>query len=349
MTPENLFIAGLATRIPGLLPVAEAIRRGWYDADRAAAEGWLSVAVAGTESAPELAAEAAALALRRSGPAAGRIALLLHAGSYHQGPDAWYPAHYVQQRVLGGSAPAIGLHQGCTGMLDAVQLAYGHLTVDPSATAALVTGADNFGVPLINRWNYADGWASGRGTILGDAGSAVVLSTEGGPLRIRSLALSSLSSWEELYRGDEPLYPPGATIGTELALGRRMAAYAERDGTIRARVAQELVEARTSLARQAMAEAGVGPADITRVTHVFTGHPRYLDHLMTPLGIDPARGLLELGRAHGHLGVNDQFFGLGHLLETGAVGPGDHVLMMGNGAGISLACAVVEVLERPAW
>lgn len=349
MRTEHLYIAGLAGRVPELLPVTEAVADGRYDAGRAEADGWVSVAVAGDVPAPELAAEAGLEALKRSGIGADRIRLVLHAGTYHQGPDAWYAANYVQNRVVGGTAPAVGLDQGCTAMLDGVALAYGQLAADPAATAALVTAADNFGGPLIDRWNYAEGWAGGRGTVLGDAGSAAVLSTEGGPLRIRAIAQSSLSAWEHLYRGDEPVFPPAATTGTPLALGHRMAAWADRHPGSRREVARELVEARTALAHRVMAEAGVTPSDITRVTHVFSGHPRYLETLLEPLGIDPSRGMLELGRAHGHLGANDQFLALTRLVEGGAVGPGDHVLMMGNGAGISLACAVVEVLADPDW
>ncbi|GAA1397642.1 hypothetical protein GCM10009639_35260 [Kitasatospora putterlickiae] len=59
--------------------------------------------------------------------------------------------------------------------------------------------------------------------------------------------------------------------------------------------------------------------------------------------------MLDLGRTLGHLGACDQFLSLTHLLDSGALAPGDHVLLTGNGAGISLAAAVVEVLEHPAW
>ncbi|MEU3464085.1 ketoacyl-ACP synthase III family protein [Streptomyces sp. NPDC006733] len=350
MRTDRLFIAGLGTRVPELFPVAEAVRQGLYDARTAEADGWRSVAVAGSEPAPELAARAGALALRRSGVAAADIALLIHAGTYHQGPDLWYAPQYLQRRLLPASTvPAFALHQGCTGILDAVQLAHGYLTAHGGAGAALVTGADNYGTPLFDRWTYAAGWRTGRGSVLGDAGSAVVLSAHTGPLRVRAVASSSLPGWEELYRGDERLHPPGATAGTPLALGSRMAAYAARHPGAAERVAADLARARTALARQVLDEAGVKASDVTRVTHVFTGHPRYLRTLLDPLGIDPARGLLELGRTLGHLGVNDQLVGLAHLLETDAVGPGDHILMMGNGVGISLACALVEVIARPGW
>ena len=82
---------------------------------------------------------------------------------------------------------------------------------------------------------------------------------------------------------------------------------------------------------------------------MFSGSPRYVEGLLGPLGIAPERGMLDLGRTVGHLGACDQFLALAHLVDTGAVGPGDHVLLMGNGGGISLAAAVVEVLDRPTW
>ena len=35
--------------------------------------------------------------------------------------------------------------------------------------------------------------------------------------------------------------------------------------------------------------------------------------------------------------------------SPGEVGPGDHVLMVSNGAGTGLTCAVVEIVASPAW
>ncbi|MER7701527.1 ketoacyl-ACP synthase III family protein [Kitasatospora sp. NPDC097605] len=351
MRTDHLYIAGLAAHLPRLWPLADAVAAGRAGADQALADGWTSVSVADDTPAPELAAEAARLALKRSGLHAEDIRLVLHAGTFHQGPDGWYAAHYVQHHVLGTSAPAIGLDQGCTAMLDAARLAHDHLAHAPERSAVLVAAADNFGTTTIDRFTYAHGFGTGRGSILGDAGCAVLLSATEGPLRIRSLVQSSLSSWERLYRGTEELFPPGPAGGTPIPIGRRMGAYADRvtDRDLRRAMARELTEARTAVARRAIEEAGVTPADITRVTHVFSGHPRYPEGLLRPLGIDPARGMLDLGRTLGHLGACDQFVSLAHLLDTGAVGPGDHVLLTGNGAGISLAAAVVEILERPAW
>lgn len=179
----------------------------------------------------------------------------------------------------------------------------------------------------------------------------MLLSATAGPLRIRSLVQSSLSSWERLYRGTEEMFPPAAAGGTAIPLGRRMSAYADQvpDRDLRIGMTRELMTARTAAARQAIEEAGVTSADITRVTHVFSGNIRYVQGLLRPLGIAPERGMVELGRTVGHLGSCDQFLSLAHLVDTGAVGPGDHVLMMSNGGSLSFAAAVVEVLEQPAW
>jgi 3-oxoacyl-[acyl-carrier-protein] synthase-3 len=337
------YLAGLGAYVPPPVSARRAVERGEYDADEYARGGWTGAAVAGGISAPELAVRAARVALARSGLAPGDIDVVLHAGSYHQGPDGWSPAHYVQHHTVGGAAPAIGIQQSCNGMLAALELALCYLGAVPGRSAALVTGADNFGAPLINRWRYGSGLASGRASILGDAGTAVVLSRRGGFARLLSIASASIPELEELYRGDEPLFPPACTTGTELKLGQRMARHAETRPGVLVHAQRRLVETRTALARQALDEAGVTAAQITRATHVFAGHDGYVRQVLRPIGIPPERGLLEYGRAHGHLGVNDQVAGLTHLVDTGAVGPGDHVLMLSNGAGTGLACAVVRI------
>jgi 3-oxoacyl-[acyl-carrier-protein] synthase-3 len=55
--------------------------------------------------------------------------------------------------------------------------------------------------------------------------------------------------------------------------------------------------------------------------------------------------VLEFGRGLGHLGASDPIAALDHLVATSAVGPGDRVLLMANGVGISLSCAVIEILR----
>jgi 3-oxoacyl-[acyl-carrier-protein] synthase III len=85
------------------------------------------------------------------------------------------------------------------------------------------------------------------------------------------------------------------------------------------------------------------------VTHVSWGHERFLRRTTAPLGLETWRGTLEFSRRVGHCGASDQVAGLDHLIATGAVGPGDTVMMIGVGIGVSIACAVVRIIEQPAW
>ncbi|GIH97211.1 ketoacyl-ACP synthase III family protein [Planobispora siamensis] len=350
MKVDGVHIAGIGTYIPESFSAARAVELGMYDREEHMRAGWSGAAVAGRTPAPDMAVRAGRQALARSGHDASEVGLLLHATFYHQGPDGWSPHHYVQRHTIGGHVPAFEIRQTCNGMLGAMELAACYLTAGGGDhTAALITGADNFGAPLVDRWRYAEGAVTNRGTIFGDAGTAVVLSRRGGFARLRAVVSASLPDMEEMYRGDMPLFPPGCTVGRPMAIGARIAEFAARRPAEFDRAKERLTLARAEVARRALAEAGIGPQDVARATHVFSGGEAYVRSVLEPLGIDPARGVLEFGRGVGHLGVNDQIAGLAHLLETGAVGPGDHVLLLGNGVGVALSCVVVEIVEPVGW
>jgi 3-oxoacyl-[acyl-carrier-protein] synthase III len=338
---DGLYLSGVGAQVPPPMPARVAVELGLYDRAAFERDGWTGAAVAGDTPAPDLAVAAARRALARSGPV--EVALVLHACFLHQGPDAWPAAHYVQRHTVGGSAPAMEIRQGCNGMLGAIELAAAHLTAT-GADAALVTGADNFGAPLVDRWSYATGARTNRGSILGDAGTAVVLSRRPATAQLLAVGSASLPDLEEMYRGGHPLFPPAVTIGGTLDLGARIAHFADREPEAFAQAKKSLAETRTLLAHRVLAEAGAEPHQITRATHVFSGGERYVRSVLEPLGIDPGRGMLDFGRTVGHLGVSDHIAALDHLLSTRAVTTGDHVLMLANGAGLALSCAVLRIL-----
>ncbi|MET8972307.1 ketoacyl-ACP synthase III family protein [Streptomyces hydrogenans] len=343
MRLDDLYIAGVATHLPERFPVERAVELGLYDAEDAAQGNWVSVAVAGETPAPDLAARAGRLALERSGLDAADIDLLVHTDTHHQGPDAWSPQHYVLQEVLGTDVPALELRQGCNGMMAALEAAANHLHAAPERTAALLTSGDNFGTALMDRWR------SMTNIVLGDAGTSLVVSRRGGFARVLSVAHASVPVLELLHRGEEPLFPPGATVGRPVDLKARAAQYASSEAA--ARLADhELIGSATKRAvKEALADAGVETADIARVTHMNWAHERFLRRTLAPIGLETWRGTLEFSRRAGHLGAGDQVAGLDHLLETGALAPGDHVLMIGVGTGISISCVVLRIDERPSW
>ncbi|MGW5049512.1 ketoacyl-ACP synthase III family protein [Actinokineospora sp. NPDC004072] len=326
MSSSELFIAGIGAHVPATVPVDGG--------------GWTGVAVAGELSAPEMAVIAARAALAGLDPSG--IDIVLHAAFLHQGPDGWPAAQYIQRNTIGGTAPALEVRQACNGVLGAIDLARDYLA-RPGRSGALITGADNFGTPLVDRLRYLDGAETDRGSVFGDAGCALVLSRRGGFAEVRGVAAASLPEFEPMYRGDAALFPPACTVGAPMRMGARIAEFTARNPEFLPAARDLLRRTRVELAQRALAEAGITAAEVTRVTHVFAGAEGYLRGLLDPLGIDPARGLLDYGRSVGHLGVCDHVAGLRHLVDTGAVGPGDHVLMMGNGVGISLACVVLRM------
>jgi 3-oxoacyl-[acyl-carrier-protein] synthase-3 len=335
----NVFIAGLAAYLPERVSVQDAIAAGDCDADKMET-GWLGAAIAGDTSAPELAVIAGKQALERSGHEAEEIDLLAHVYFSHQGPEGWTPQHYILRHTVGRNIPALGMMHGCDGVVTAIDLAACYLTASPGRTAALVTTADNFGTPLVDRWRCHPG------LVWGDAGAAVVLSLRTGFARLLATNSTSIPQMEELARTNGPLFPPDCTVGRPMNIAK----IDISNGSISpAEAAAMIQKVEAELGARTLDEAGVSVSDITRVTHIHAGNEAFLAHHLQPLGLSPDRGIVDVGRHVGHLGTGDHLVGLNHLVEKGEVGPGDHVLMLGIGVGTGISCAVVEIVEQPAW
>ncbi|MEU1798773.1 ketoacyl-ACP synthase III family protein [Streptomyces californicus] len=339
---DNLYLAGMGAYLPERVTTAQAVAEGRYDADEAAALGWASVAVAGDIPAPDMAVMAAKDALAVSGHDTRDMAVLMHATCNHQGPDMWSPQHYILRNTVGGHVPAVEIRQGCNGFLAAMELAGCYLGASDDRAAALVTSADNWGDPLVDRWRATPGG------LFGDAATAVVLSREQGFARLLNVRATSLPDLEELNRGGEPLFPPGCTTGRRVDLRERAATYQGGQDVVRAGAL--MGETQRALILQTLEEAGLGVGDITRVAHQFVGDRGVLQRLLEPFGENAADlGVWDFGRSMGHTGANDQTSGLFHLLTTGQLAGGDRVLLLGAGAGIAFSCAIVEIIDIPAW
>jgi 3-oxoacyl-[acyl-carrier-protein] synthase-3 len=65
-------------------------------------------------------------------------------------------------------------------------------------------------------------------------------------------------------------------------------------------------------------------------------------HCLKPLGISADRTLDRLGRRYGHLGASDQVVALHHLQQHGPAEPGDYVLLLGIGVGMTWTAAIVR-------
>jgi 3-oxoacyl-[acyl-carrier-protein] synthase III len=336
---DDLHIRSTGVRLPTFRTVEEAVAGGDCPPRIATATRLDSVAVSPDESAAELAAAAAEVALERAGTGPGDLCALLHADVYHQGRELWPVASYVQRAIGGGSCPAVEIRQMSNGGLAALDLAAAYLQAGRGSEALITTG-DRFAPPGMDRWR------SDPGTVYADGGTALVLSRRHGVARVRSLAVLSDPELEPMHRGDEPFsdapFSDRATIDMDAAKRVYIRQAGMAYAVSRAHRGQEAV------LKQALAEADLDLAEAEWVLLPHFGHRRLDAVYYQPFGIDPARTAWDFSRTVGHLGAGDQIAALDHLVTTGRAAPGDRCVLISVGAGYSWGCAVLEITGQAA-
>ncbi|SCD87245.1 3-oxoacyl-[acyl-carrier-protein] synthase-3 [Streptomyces sp. BpilaLS-43] len=337
---SDIRLAGIGSWLPEPVGTEEAVARGWYaEADREAS-GMRAVRIAGELPAPEMAVRAARAALRRStaaGFAADDFGALLHCATYHQGPDGWSAPHYVLRHTLDRPVTAAQIGPGCLGMLAALELSAHRLAADPSKDAVLITSADNFSVPVVDRWN------SSKLFLLADGGAAAVVARREGFARLLSVASASAPVLEEQHRAGEQLFPPGITVGRSLNFEERNAHLKRRWEQGAAAPAVHFGDVVADTVDRVLEDAGTSLEKVARICH--TGYARRALHgiYLAPLDVEPSMGSWEFSRDVGHVGAADPFLALEHLWTGGEVVPGDQVLLLAAGPGMEVACAVLEI------
>ncbi|MFJ2741710.1 ketoacyl-ACP synthase III family protein [Streptomyces sp. NPDC087440] len=337
----DTYLRGTSVRLPSSLLVADAVADGSCPPGIARATGTVSVAHSPHESAAEMAAAAARTALDRAGSGPGDVDLLLHADTYHQGQDLWPAASYIQREAVGNGCPAIEIRQMSNGGIAALDLATAYLAAGHGHADALLTCADRFCPPGIDRWR------TDPGTPYADGASALVLSRRGGFARLRSVAVLADPDLEPLHRGDEPFSPAPFTHRMPVDFEEAKKAFVSRVGMSYAITRAH--QGQRTVVKQALADAGAELDDARWVVLPHFGQRRLTSIYHQPFGIDPARTTWDWSRTVGHLGAGDQFASLDHLLTSGKTAPGDLIVLISVGAGYSWGCAVIEMLRTPAW
>ncbi|MFC7582686.1 ketoacyl-ACP synthase III family protein [Nonomuraea antimicrobica] len=323
-----------------MVTIETAVAEGRYPAAEVERFRLVGAAVAGDVPAPELGLRAARQAFERSGGLSPHgLDLMLYCDVWHQGPDGWAAQYYLQHHLVGGEVPAIELRQGCCGLFNALQLTAGYLR--PGGTALLV-GADNHGTPLVDRWRMIEG------TVMGDAGCALLVTTDTGFAELRSVNVTVLTEAEAVNDGGVPMFPPDVTVGRPLDFAARNREFRKRllngDG---AHVMLAIETTMMELVDRTLKEAEITLDDVARVAFPHVRRDDVEHRGVNWFGLTLADTTWEYGAQIGHLGVSDQFVALDHLLATGALAPGDHLLLVGFGAGTTLASAVLRILDIP--
>ncbi|WP_405872889.1 ketoacyl-ACP synthase III family protein [Streptomyces sp. NBC_00005] len=348
---RDVYVAGLGSWLPDPVPVAECVAAGECGQEWIDDFGYESVRIArdntgasdGSWTAPpDMAVAAGRTAHERSRLQKSAYSLLLHGSTWFQGLDIWPAASYVAKRTVGTAVPGLDVQQRCNIGISGLELAAAHLTAGlGTGSAVMLTTADRFGGPGANRWQLR------HGNAYADGATATVLSTEGGFARLVATATVADNSLEPMARGDEEFAPVSRAAERQIDLTARGDAHrAVSDETFtNIRFGKVMQEAKQAV----LDDAGIETDDLAYVVIPSTGRiqgPFQIHHL---LGVDEERTTWEFARRSGHIGAGDWAAGLEHLLLTGALNPGDHVMLYGGGAGYTITTAVLEILAVPDW
>lgn len=337
---NDIYVAGVASWLPPREPVGQ----GRYEPGEQEAHAYESASVAGDDDAPpDMAIRAGRLALTRSGVDPAEVSLLLHSCIWYQGLDMWSPSGYIHHALLGENrtAQAIDMNQQCAGGVTALQLAADHLVADPDRRAAIVTAAERYAAPGIDRWH-----TEGAHIIFGDGAGALVLARGQGFARLLAVKSVADTTLEGMNRGDSPftLFSPAAQGAVDMP-ARSDAFFKQRDWQD---VIARLKRGHADVVHGVLDEAGLKMSDVSRFLFPNIGLSLLTD-LVGQLGVDVSQTAWELARTTGHVGGADAINGLAYLLEQKQLSVGERVMLVGIGYGWYWSSALVECVEIPDW
>ncbi|MBO2437676.1 ketoacyl-ACP synthase III family protein [Actinomadura nitritigenes] len=340
MRYEDIHVAGIGRHLPDPIETADAERRGLCARKDVWRTGIEAVCVS-AEAPPVMAADAARRAMADAGADPSDIELILHASVHYQGHDLWAAASYVQREAVGNACPAVEVGQQSNGGMAAIELAASFLAARPAGAKALVSTGDRFALPGFDRWR------TDPGTICGDGGTAMVLARGAGTpedgrdaVLLRSAVSVSDPGLEKLGRGARPF------ADAPLEAARPIDAETPREEAVSelgfTEVLRRLRDGQVRAVEGALSEAGVERGDIDWFVLPHLGLPKMNVQFFEPLGVDRERTTWDWGSRIGHLGAGDQIAGLGELVVSGRLAPGERCLLAGVGAGFTWSAAVVE-------
>ncbi|MFE6159660.1 ketoacyl-ACP synthase III family protein [Streptomyces sp. NPDC056486] len=344
MLLNDIYLTSLGVRLGRRLDLEEAVADGRYASAEYVANALLGVTVSDDVFAPDLAVEAARLALERAGDdlAPEDVRLLLHASAYFQGQDMWTPASYIQHHTIGGDAPAVEVDQKSNGGMAALSLAAGFLAGCDDDAAVLVTTGERFCLPGFDRFRTESG------TVMADGGTALVLGRTPGFARVVSCVLTSDSSLEHMYRG-RGLKDAPASGDKPLNMRARKTDFMRKNLNDLESISLQIAGGIGDCIQQALDEAKTEVADVRRFVMPHNGQTVRWWNMLADMGVGQERTTWEFGRQVSHLGSGDQSAGLEYLLTTGQLAPGDRVVLAGTGYGFNWGAAVIEILHLPSW
>ncbi|MEU7584323.1 ketoacyl-ACP synthase III family protein [Streptomyces sp. NPDC041068] len=343
MRVEDVYIDSIGTYLPTWVATEDAPGIGEYQLGEFTAAGLVGTYVAGDEPAVDMAVRAARNAIERSAADVAAIDAHVHGSVYYQVPEGAYAPGYILRELGAGNIPSFDVHQGCNGLLGALEVGIGQLTGAARRKNVLLTTASNFTTPLFNRWNDF-----GTSSIYSDGAAAAVANSTGGFVKVRSLNSGTLHEIEKWHRGEESLLPPRGEAAKHFNMGERSQYFVDNVMDF-AQLFQTFFKFDLDVINESLSDADVTAAEISKVITINVDTRMVDQALLRPLGIPAERLCAEYGKKVGHSGGADIFLTLDHLARTGELQPGDNILMTSQGPGWICSAAVLTVVDLPSW
>ncbi len=272
-----------------------------------------------------LASEAAKAACEQAGIAPEDLELIIVATIT---PDTLTPstACYVQEQLGAEKAVAFDVSAACSGFLYAMEIAQSLIATGGRGNA-LIVGAEKLSAFV----NWTD-----RNTcvLFGDgAGAAVLTPAEEGQGRILSSTMGTDGRQAEL------LNIPGGGSACPITLSNaeeKLATLAMQGRE----VFKHAVNAMRRASEEAIEQAGLKPADINLVIP-HQANLRIIDAIIDRLEVSKDDVFINLDK-YGNTSAAAVAIALDEANRQGRISPGDHILLVAFGAGLTWASAAIQ-------
>jgi 3-oxoacyl-[acyl-carrier-protein] synthase-3 len=276
------------------------------------------------EHTSEMATKAALKAMEQAKIKASEIDLILVATAT---PDMIFPATacFVQTKIGASKAACLDISAACAGFLVALEIAQQFITSHTYETV-LVIGAEK----LTSITNWTD-----RNTcvLFGDGAGAAILRHRGGSHGVISTYMGSDGQFADI------LFMPGG--GCRTPITRENADHhLQTIHMVGKDVYKQAVTAMLNAAKKALDQAGLTIADISCVIP-HQANVRIIEAIADRLKIPLERFYVNLDR-YGNTSAAAVAIALDEANRSGRIKPGDYVLMVVFGGGLTWASTVIE-------
>jgi 3-oxoacyl-[acyl-carrier-protein] synthase III len=276
------------------------------------------------ENTSDMAAKAALKAIEQAKISPKEINLILVATAT---PDMIFPATacFVQKKIGATNAACLDISAACAGFLFGLEIAQQFITSHTHDTV-LVIGAEK----LTSITNWTD-----RNTcvLFGDGAGAAILRHRGGAHGVITTHIGSDGQYSDI------LFMPGG--GSRCPITRENVDLNLQTIHMAGKeVYKQAVTAMLNAAKKALEQAGLSIEDIACVIP-HQANVRIIDAIADRLGISRDKMFVNLDR-YGNTSAAAVAIALDEANRTGRIKPGDYVLMIVFGGGLTWASTVLE-------